>query len=95
MIRVKAFITLYKKGRISPFRSGYRPIFNFIKETGTSGYITLLDKKVLYPGEEALVEIAFNYREYLGKDFGVGTKFTFCEGKTVTGEGEVIEIIQN
>lgn len=94
MIRVKAFIKLYKTRKTPIFAKGYRPGFHFIKETGTSGYITLDNLEVLYPGEESWVEIAFLYREYLGKDFGVGTQFIFYEGKIATGEGEVREIIQ-
>jgi len=94
MIKVIAFIKLYNVRKTPIFTKGYRPGFNFIEETGTSGHITLLDRRTLYPGEEAIVEISFLYKEYLGKDFGVGKKFIFYEGKTPTGEGEVKEIIQ-
>ena len=42
MIRIIASIRLYKDGRRTPFYSGYRPLFDFIEETKTSGQITLL-----------------------------------------------------
>ena len=59
MIRIIASIRLYKDGRRTPFSSGYRPLFDFIEETKTSGQITLLDREDFYPGDEGIVEIAF------------------------------------
>jgi translation elongation factor EF-Tu-like GTPase len=52
MIRIKAVIKLYNDGRKTPFTSGYRPLFDFIEETKTSGQITLIDREVFYPGDE-------------------------------------------
>lgn len=94
MIKIKAFIKLYKQGRKSPFRSGYRPDFNFVKDNMTCGHIALIDREMLSLGEEALVEIAFLNKDLLGSSFAEGSKFVFYEGKTATGEGEVKEIIQ-
>ena len=54
----------------------------------------MLDQKILYSGESALAEIIPVTKEYLGKDFGVGTKFIFYEGRIIIGEGEVKEIIR-
>jgi len=95
MIRVKANIKLYKNatGRKTSFANGYRPLFNFISEMKTSGQITLNDKKEFLPGEEGIVEISFLNNDYLGKDFGIGTKFTFGEGHEPLGEGEIEELI--
>jgi translation elongation factor EF-Tu-like GTPase len=92
MIKVKAKIKLYKtdSGRKTPFNSGYRPLFNFIPEMKTSGQITLNDKEEFFPGDEGIVEIAFLNKDYLGNNFGVGTKFTFGEGQEPLGEGEII-----
>ena len=39
MIRIIASIRLYKDGRRTPFYSGYRPLFDFIEETKTSGHV--------------------------------------------------------
>ena len=55
MIRIIASIRLYKDGRRTPFYSGYRPLFDFIEETKTSGQITLLDREAFYPGDEGVV----------------------------------------
>ena len=52
-----------------PFYSGYRPLFDFIEETKTSGQITLLDREAFYPGDEGVVEIAFLIRRALGDNF--------------------------
>lgn len=43
MIKVKAHIELYTNGRKTPFLPGYRPLFQFIEETRTSGSIELID----------------------------------------------------
>ena len=95
MIKVRAKIKLYKshEGRRTPFSSGYRPLFNFISEMKTSGQITLKDRQEFFPGDEAIVEIVFLNRDYLGSNFGVGTKFTFGEGIEPFGEGEIREVI--
>lgn len=93
MIKVRAKIRLYKI-RKTPFKSGYRPLFNFIDEMKTSGQITLLDRKKIFPGESGYTEILFLNKEYLGKDFSEGVKFTFDEGSETLGEGEIISIIE-
>ena len=96
MIRIKAFIKLYRKddGRKTPFFNGYRPLFNFAREMKTSGQITLINKNAFYPGDERLVEIAFLNKDYLGDNFSIGTKFIFGEGQVSLGEGEVVEILE-
>jgi len=94
MIKIRAKIILYKAGRKTPFASGYRPMFNFIHEMKTSGKIQLLDKGNFFPGDEAEVEIVFLNKQYLGTNFQKGTKFTFDEGHTLLGEGEVMEILE-
>ncbi|MFK7798670.1 MAG: hypothetical protein AB8E82_14555 [Aureispira sp.] len=88
MIKIRAKIKLYNI-RKTPFRSGYRPLFDFGSKNKTSGHITLLDKQEFLPGEEAYVEIAFLNRQYLGKDFQEGTTFFFGEGVYTLGEGKV------
>ncbi len=94
MIRIKAVIKLYSDSRKTPFLSGYRPLFDFIEETKTSGQITLIDRKAFYPGDEGIVEIAFLHRKALGDNFFEGTKFTFGEGRKPLGKGKVIEILE-
>ncbi len=96
MIKIKAKIKLFKSdvGRRTAFTTGYRPLFNFIKEMKTSGQITLNDRQEFLPGDEGIVEIEFLSKEYLGDDFEKGRKFTFDEGIEVLGDGEVLEIIE-
>lgn len=95
MIKVRAKIKLYKgKGkRQTPFTTGYRPLFEFITETKTSGQITLINQKEFRPGEEGVAEIAFLHHEYLGNDFAPGKRVKFYEGKEPLGEAEILELL--
>jgi hypothetical protein len=86
---------LYKKGHITPFVSGYRPLFNFVDEMKKSGKIILLDRREFLPGNEAEVEIVFLDKQYLGDNFRDGTKFTFDEDSIPLGDGEIKYIIGN
>ena len=97
MIKVKAIIRLYPSdvGRKTPFLSGYRPLFNFVAQMKTSGMITLGDREEFCPGDQGIVEVDFVNEEYLGAIFGIGTSFTFGEGKAPVGEGEIKEILSN
>jgi len=94
MIEVKAHIKLFLDGRRTPFKSGYRPLFDFISETKTSGMIKLLDTEKFYPGEEREVLIKFLSREFLGNDFKPGKKFTFGEGVKPLGEGTIVKVLE-
>lgn len=93
MIKVKANIKLYSDKRKTPFISGYRPMFSFVKEMKTSGKIQLIDREKFYPGDEAEVEILFLSKQYLGDNFGIATEFTFSEGEEPLGEGRINEIV--
>lgn len=50
-------------------------------------------EEFFFPGEEAVVEIEFLNKDYLGGDFGAEAKFTFGEGSEPLGEGEIMEVI--
>ncbi|HEX8514833.1 MAG TPA: hypothetical protein VF868_01450 [Bacteroidia bacterium] len=95
MIEVIAKIKVYdtQLGRKTPFNSGYRPLFSFIKSMKTSGQITLIEGDKFFPGDEGIVKIKFANADYLGNNFRTGVKFTFGEGVQNIGEGEVIEIL--
>jgi translation elongation factor EF-Tu-like GTPase len=93
MVKIKAYIELYKTGRKTPFHSGYRPLFNFQKEMKTSGEITLIDMNKFSPGDNGIVKINFLNRDFLGDDFKEGKKFVFDEGGEPLGEGIVTEIL--
>lgn len=93
MIKVIASIRLYKNGRKTPFKTRYRPWFNFIEELMTSGQITLHDRVNFRPGEEGIVEIAYLHKEFLGEEFGEGTRFTFGEGPNTFGDGIIQKIL--
>lgn len=93
MIKVRAYMKLYKSGRETPFFAGYRPLFRFIDETQTSGSIELIDRNEFCPGEEGEVFVYFLNKDFLGKDFSVGKKFEFGEGNNILGEGIIKEIL--
>jgi elongation factor Tu len=95
MIKIIAYIKLYKEGRRVPFHSGYRPLFSFMENVYSSGSIKLINSEKLNPGEEGIVEILFLDKKYLGEDFGVDSCFTFGEGREPLGEGIVKEINDN
>ena len=94
MIKVKALIKLYKGENVrkTPFITGYRPLFNFIDEMRKSGQILLINNSKFFPGEQGFVDIEFINNEYMGSNFGIGTKFTFGEGGVPLGEGEITHI---
>ena len=93
MIKVTAKIKLFKgpSKRNTPISNGYRPTFNFIEESRTSGSMQL--KEDLIPGQERVIEIHFLNNDYLGEDFGPGTTFSFFEGEEALGEGMIISIL--
>ncbi|MBD1432700.1 hypothetical protein H8B06_07690 [Sphingobacterium sp. DN00404] len=93
MVKIRAYIKLYRNVRRTPFRTGYRPLFDFIEEMKTSGRIDLIDRKQFYPGDEGEVKIVFLNRDYLGDDFDIGKTFLFGEGSDPLGEGVVKEIL--
>ena len=93
MFIIKAKIKLFLGGRKTPFYSGYGPVFNFVPYMKKSGIIHLIDDEKFYPGQEGEVEITLLNREFLGEQFGIGTKFTFGEGREALGEGIVQEIL--
>ncbi len=90
MVRVKAQIRLYAGvgKRKTPFASGYRPLFDVLEETKTSGMITLLDRESFEPGDEGTVEIKF-----IKANCDKGTRFNFYESVEPLGEGVVLELL--
>ena len=94
MIKVKALIKLNEFNRKTPIKSGYTPDFDFIEKTLTGGCIILPNQDLLFPSDSAEVEIRFLNKEYLGDNFGSGTKFIFYEGRVPTGQGKIISVLQ-
>lgn len=93
LFKIRAEITIkLRGGRTLPIVNGYRPGFCFIENKQTSGSIQLLGEESLEPGKTGLVYIAFFSDELLGA-IQSGTKFSFYEGKTEIGTGEVIDIL--
>ena len=90
MVRIRAHIKLYMGAgkRKTPFTSGYRPLFDVLGETKTSGMITLLDREGFEPGDEGIVEIKF-----VEANCVVGTRFTFYESVEPLGDGVVLEVL--
>lgn len=95
MIKVLAKIKLYEEGRKTPFISGYRPLFNFVKDIKTSGMINLINKELLFPGQESEVIIYFLNKEFLGQDFEIGKYFTFGESNETLGDGIILQLIDS
>jgi translation elongation factor EF-Tu-like GTPase len=96
MITLLAKIKLYPKetGRNKPFTSGYRLLFKFRRApTKTSGRIDLIDVEKLQPGTSGIVKITFMEGIIDSSYLRPGEKFTFDEGRVVTGEGEFLEVI--
>lgn len=91
MIRVRAHIKLYAGvgKRKTPFTNGYRPLFDVLEDTKTSGMITLLDRDSFRPGDEGVVEIKF-----INANCDEGTRFYFYESVEPLGEGVVLELLE-
>lgn len=92
MVRILAKIKLFSgpQKRQTGFKSGYRPLFNVLdKGEKTSGMITLLDREIFLPEEEAIVEIKF-----VNAQCTVNTKFYFYENIEPLGEGRVLKILE-
>ncbi len=91
MNRVRAKIKLYsgQNKRQTPFTNGYRPLFDVLEKTKTSGMITLLDRQAFNPGDEGIVEIKF-----LEANCSEGTLFYFYESVEALGEGVVVEVLE-
>lgn len=99
MVKVKADIELFKTsegGRKTPFINGYRPLFDFSgARTLTSGKIDVIERDGLSPGETGKVIITFIKGIIDDSHFKVGERFSFGEGVNLTGQGTIIEIIEN
>ena len=90
MIKLRARLKLYKGDakRKTAFISGYRPLFDVLSDTLTSGMITLLDRTEMQPGDEAVVEI-----KLLEGNCSEGEKFHFFESSEPLGEVVVLDIL--
>lgn len=96
VVRILAEIHLLsgEKVRRTPFKSGYRPLFNFPNaKTKISGQIKLLESEEFKPGDKGTVEIHF-VRGIIGdENFQSGNNFTFDEGNIELGRGNIIKLI--
>lgn len=93
LFKIKAEIKVDEKSvRTWPIKNGYRPGFNFINESQTSGSIKLLEKDSLNPGEAGVVEISFVSDALLG-EISLETEFEFYEGRNKIGKGKVLQIL--
>ncbi len=96
MITLLSKITLYKKhkGRNTPFKSGYRPLFDFPNvKMKISGSIELIDSHNFEPGTTGIVNITFWEGIIDSGYFKPGQQFEFGEGISHTGEGEFLEVV--
>ena len=99
MIKIRAEIELFKSsdgGRRTPFRNGYRPIFDFSgARTKMSGRIDVIERDGLNPGEAGTAIVTFIKGMIDDSHFKVGEQFLFGEGVSLTGQGTIIEIVEN
>ena len=102
LIIVKAQISMKSSengGRISGFKSGYRP--NHIFEMQNNGQflnsyigdILFDDQEVIKPGETKIVKVRFLKNSEIEKYIKVGQKWFINEGARNFGIGEILEII--
>lgn len=92
LINILATIELFsdEQSRKTPFKSGYRPLFNFPgATTKISGSIKPIGSDYFLPGSKGNVEITFIKGMIDDSYFKAGMKFTFDEGRDVLGEGEI------
>jgi len=92
LINILATIELFsgEQSRKTPFKSGYRPLFNFPgATTKISGSIKLIGADYFSPGSKGNVEITFIKGIIDDSYFKTGMKFTFDEGRDILGEGEI------
>ena len=80
--------------RKNPFKSGYRPLFDFSQaKTKISGQINLINSESFEPGKSGVVEITFIRGIISDRYFKVGEVFSFGEGTHALGKGQIIQII--
>lgn len=107
--KIEAIISLILKkeggARVNPFYSGYNPVFSFVKDEdkNISGSIYPKVGNIVLPeSQNVTVDIYLSHGDYLllyqseflGKEFGVGSIFTFFESPMhQIGKGEVTRVI--
>jgi translation elongation factor EF-Tu-like GTPase len=88
------YLTSEQGGRKTPAHSGYRPQVKFdFTEMQTSGQQVLLDKEIVYPGEEVTAEITILSHEFFQNKLWIGMKYEFREGMRIIGTGEILKIL--
>jgi len=101
LIIVKAKITIKTTedgGRISGFKSGYRPNHAFelpdnLKNLRTfGGDIKFDDQELIEPGEIKIVTVRFLKNPEIEKYIRVGQKWFINEAAKILGFGEILEI---
>ena len=101
LIIVKAKITMKTTedgGRISGFKSGYRPNHAFelpdnLKNLRTfAGDIRFDDQELIEPGETKIVTVRFLKNSEIEKYIRVGQKWFINEAARTLGFGEILEI---
>jgi translation elongation factor EF-Tu-like GTPase len=97
LIEILATIELFSNEhyRKTPFKSGYRPLFNFPgAATKISGSIKLMGIESFAPGSKGDVTITY-IKGIINDDYWKpGVKFSFDEGLGILGKGEIKEVIK-
>lgn len=97
LIIVKSRISLKpteEGGRISGFKSGYRPnhVFEMPMLTTYIGDIIFEGEELIAPGETIEVTVRFLKTPEIEKYINVGQKWFINEGSRTVGFGEILEI---
>src|ERR1700744_1853392 len=89
------YLTPEQGGRRTPFfKTGYRPQVEFpFSSMQTSGQQTFLNKDVVYPGDNVIVEIAIASPQFFEKQLSVGLNFLCKEGSRIIAKGKILEIL--
>ena len=103
LIIVKAIVTMKKTeegGRITGFRSGYRPshVFEMPDDvrnlSAFVGDIQFDGQELFEPGETKMVTVRFLKAPPIEKHIVPGQKWFINEGARVLGFGEILEILE-
>ena len=91
---VKVILFSGKKKRNIPIKNGYRPLFNILESTKSSGYFYSIESGLIYAGKIGVAEIHFIYSLELLNQIKSGNSFSFSEANEILGEVNIIKILE-
>jgi Elongation factor Tu C-terminal domain len=95
-IATLTYFTNEQGGRKTPAFSGYRPQVKFdFSEMQTSGQQTLIDRKIVFPGDTVEAEIKIISVDHFAGKLKEKMNFDFREGSRIIGTGQIKHIIND